>query len=621
MAPNQHRVEGTAPWLRNALAYVPYAVVGTVTCIVAILVAEIFVRMMQPEPVSVDADDLTIALLIDTSGSMKGEPIEEVQDASIRFLETWDRPRTHIAVIEFNTYAAIIEPILVPGESGDPLISELQRLKATGGTAMQLGLQEAQKAFARVGSSRRAVMLFTDGKPHQPNMTLREAERMRAQGTVIVAIGTADAEETYLEDLTGGNPDNVFTTQLGDFADAFDKAARVIAKSSFGTATTSQGLIVVLVVSLFLAASMLAVENVWGLRGHWWRDMWWLPAAGGIVGLVGSLVGEYLIRQGGVIAGYVGGLADHLGIVTWGLVGLSCGAALGLTDLAGSRFTGLSSWLRFPPKAQRGTLFGLLGGLVGGTVFALFFSDVSLDATGGELQALFSRMAGFAILGCAIGLAIKVGQELLKHTWLLGLSKGFYEGKQYILAKSSVSVGRSGNNDINLGQEPDIDDHLGRFELEHDLWYFVPASRGAASVVAVDRQVVFDRIQLADGSSIRFGNTEFLFQNRERPGTVSQIDRWALAGDHAEFELPMQPLQGRILLGSDASCDIVIRDVSVAGQHAVLEFDQRDLRLTALGGFVSVNEAALPRDGQALKQGDFIILGTVELALVKLFGA
>lgn len=594
----------TRLWNSDLRAYVPYASVGTVTCIVAILVAEIFVQAMQPPPVEVNSNDpLAIAILIDTSSSMEGEPIAEVRDASIRFLETWDRSRTHIAVIPFNTYASIFEPILMMNQPASSLIPELQRLEAVGGTAMQLGLQQAQAAFEHMGSSRNAVMLFTDGMPNRPGPTQRLASEMRGQGIVIVAIGSTGANYGYLEQLTG-HSDNVFTTRLGDFASAFNRAAQVIAASSFGTATTSQGLTVVFVVSLFLAAAMLATENMWGLRGNWWRDMWWLPVAGGVAGYVGGLVGEYVLR---------------LGIVTWGLVGLSCGAALGLTDLAGDQFTGLRSLLRIPPKSRRGAIFGSIGGVVGGVVFALFFRNVSLDSTGGELQALFSRLVGFAILGLAIGLAIKVGQELLKSSWLLGLSKGFYEGKQYILAKSSVSVGRSGNNDINLNQETDIGDRVGHFELAQDTWHFVPDSHDAVGAVTIDGQAVTDRVHLADGSSIRFGNTEFVFQSRESPGTVSQADRWALVGDDEEFELPVQD---RILLGSDEACDIVIRDTSVEGRHAVLEFSQHGLKLTALGsGFVSVNDVALSRDGQALKQGDFIMLGTVELGLVKLFDA
>ena len=591
-------------WNSDLRTYVPYAAVGTATCIVAILVAEIFVQAMQPPPVEVDPNDpLAIALLIDTSSSMEGEPIAEVRDASSRFLETWDRSETHVAVIPFSTYASIVEPILGVGESANPLIPELQRLEAAGGTAMLLGLQQAQAAFNRIGSSRNAVMLFTDGMPNRPEQTRRAAERMRRQGTVIVAIGTARANYGYLQQLTG-HADNVFDTRLGDFANAFNRAAQVITASSFGTATTSQGLAVVFVVSLFLAAAMLAVENVRGLRGNWWRDMWWLPVAGGVAGYAGGFVGEYVLR---------------LGIVTWGLVGLSCGAALGLTDLAGSQFTGLRSLLRVPSKSRRGAVFGLIGGLAGGVAFALFFRDVGLESAGGELRALVSRLVGFAILGFAIGLAIKVGQELLKNSWLLGLSRGFYEGKQYILTKTPVSVGRSGNNDINLNQETDIGDRSGHFELAQDTWHFVPSSRDTVGAVTVAGQAVADRIHLADGSSIRFGNTEFVFQSRESPGTVGLADRWALAGDDEEFELPAQ---SRILLGSDEACDIVIRGPSVVGRHAVLEFGRHDLKLTVPGsGFVSVNDVALPRHGQSLKQGDLIMLGTVELGLVKLFDA
>ena len=146
---------------------------------------------------------------------------------------------------------------------------------------------------------------------------------------------------------------------------------------------------------------------------------------------------------------------------------------------------------------------------------------------------------------------------------------------------------------------------------------FPPLARDAVGAVTVDGQAVADRVHLADGSSIRFGNTEFVFQSRANPGTVSQSERWALVGDDEEFELPMQD---RILLGSDEACDIVFRASSVEGRHAVLEFSRQDLKLTSLSsGFVSVNDVALSRDGQSLKQGDFIMLGAVELGLVKLF--
>ena len=212
----------TRLWNSDLRTYVPYAAVGTVTCIVAILVAEIFVQAMQPPPVETDPNDpLAIALLIDTSSSMSGEPIAEVRDASIRFLETWDRSRTHIAVIPFNVDAFIVEPILTMDQSVSPLIPKLQRLETAGGTAMQLGLQQAQTAFERMGSSRNAVMLFTDGMPSRPGLTQRLAAEMRGQGIVIVAIGSTGANYGYLEQLTG-HSDNVFTTRLGDFASAFN---------------------------------------------------------------------------------------------------------------------------------------------------------------------------------------------------------------------------------------------------------------------------------------------------------------------------------------------------------------------------------------------------------------
>lgn len=97
--------------------------------------------------------------------------------------------------------------------------------------------------------------------------------------------------------MVGNDEAKVFTTQLGSFADAFAQAAQVIEASAFGTASSEQGLVVVAVVSLLLAASLLIAENAWQLRGRWWRDLWWIPALGLLLGVTGGFLGQNLLRM------------------------------------------------------------------------------------------------------------------------------------------------------------------------------------------------------------------------------------------------------------------------------------------------------------------------------------
>ncbi len=589
--------------LMQVKASLPYALVGAVTAMVAILVAEIFVQALKPPSTeSVAEDSLAIAMLIDVSGSMEGEPIREVRDAAIQFLRTWDLPNTSFAVVPFSNQAFPLRPILMPGQDPQILIDQMRKFEALNGTNMGSALQQAQIAFNESPSSRRAVMLFTDGLATDPLETRRLASAMRRRGIVITAIGTQDADHGFLLSLTGNDATKVFSTQTGDFALAFDMAAEAIATSSFGTASTAQGLAVVAVVALFLATAFLVSENVWGMRGFWWRDIWWISPFGLALGLLGGSVGESLF-QGRVI--------------TWALVGLSCGAALGLTDVVGSHSESPGLLQRIPHKARRGALFGLAGGIVGGLIFSLLLRNADLATARGELTSLVSRLTGFGLLGFCVGLAIKVGEELLKDAWILGTVKGPYEGKQYILSKPEVSVGKSGNNDINLHRETDINKTVGRFLKVRGAWFFqAEVGDDEAPAVSINGAEGLHRTQLLDNTSIRFGNTEFLFRLRGDPGKLALATEWALASDKDVFAIP--PLQ-EVTIGSTASCDVVIEDDSIQFQHCTLKFTSQGIQISPKAGSeVRVNDESLSaRKSAVLQQGDLITLGSVELALIE----
>ena len=574
-----------------------YGIVGALACVLATLVAEIFVQVMDPPAAAAD-DALAVALLIDTSGSMTGLPIQEVQSASLRLLRTWERAHTHLALIPFSTSARLLRPVLQLGQDDQPLAEQVESLQAQGGTAVTAALQTAQEVLDEIGVADRAVMLFTDGEPDRPLSTLLKAEALRRAGIIVVAVGTESADHNFLTLMVGNDETRVFTTQLGSFADAFAQAAQAIEASAFGTASAAQGLVVVAVVALLLAASLLIAENAWQLRGRWWRDLWWIPALGLLLGVAGGFLGQNLLR---------------MDLAAWALVGLACGAALGLTDLAGSRAAGAGAWARIPLKSRRGALFGLAGGLAGGTLFSLFFQDAALTAPAGEALALVARIVGFALLGFFIGLAIKIGEELFKDAWIMGTTKGFYEGKRYILSKPLVSVGRSGSHDVNLYREKDIAGDVGHFVRENGAWFFQPA--GEAVAVAINGVPVAGKTRLASSATLRFGHIEFEFRRREAPDANAQRKQWALAGDERTFPLPRRK---RISVGRDPACDIALDDPAVEPRHCALEFTRQGLCLTpAPGTFVLVNDQALAASvPRPLSQGDLIVIGQSEFGLI-----
>ncbi len=103
-------------------------------------------------------------------------------------------------------------------------------------------------------------------------------------------------------------------------------------------------------------------------------------------------------------------------------------------------------------KVVNGLIGGGVGGLLGGLLYAL--SRVSLKHMSPDqwdlLRKLWTPAAlGFVILGLFIGLLIGLAQVILKQAWLK-VEKGFRPGRELIVSKEQVVIGRGEACDIGL---------------------------------------------------------------------------------------------------------------------------------------------------------------------------
>ncbi len=233
-------------------------------------------------------------------------------------------------------------------------------------------------------------------------------------------------------------------------------------------------------IGLGLGCVLLINENLQGLRGRWSRDL----AMGALLfagfGLVAGALAEWFYQSGSQ--------NSFTRAIGWAMLGLGLGLVLGV--------------LRHDAvQALRGMLGGAAGGFVGG----LLFNTVFLLNPSGNGQT--SRAIGLAIMGLAISLLIRFVQEALKGAWLMGITTGPFEGKQFILSKSRVTVGRSDANDIGLYQEKDLPFNCGAFVVKNNTWHY------EGETVLVNGQPT-NNASLVSGSVIRFGGTDFVFQLR-----------------------------------------------------------------------------------------------------------
>ena len=401
-------------------------------------------------------------------------------------------------------------------------------------------------------------------------------------------------------------------------------------------------------IGLTIGAAILIYDNLRSLRGQWHRDLllalplfFALSFAGGVAGQV-----SYLWVQNSVTRG-----------IGWALMGAAIGVGLGFVR-------------RDVLQAARGAMGGAMGGFIGGFIFD-GLTAVS-DAGGGSL----SRLAGQMAMGALIALLMRVVQDALKSAWLLGISTGPYEGKEYPLNTARVSVGRDTSNAIALFREESLPRTLGALIFQNQGWFWQGEAIQINGVAQRDAP-------LSAGDTLQIGATKFRFLARSAKtqtptyqpppivpmpaayvpppptappaaspvGTTNQsaptIADWpapiaATAPGTAGADAPtvratiratmpafaLASLQGAtiavpecsqaVTLGRGANSAIVLADAGVSSRHAQLQWRGGALWLTDLGStngsFVN-GEKLAPNVARRLKVGDRLRLGQLDFIL------
>ena len=384
-------------------------------------------------------------------------------------------------------------------------------------------------------------------------------------------------------------------------------------------------------IGLTIGAAILIYDNLRSLRGQWHRDLalalpllFVLSFAGGVAGQI-----SYLFIQNSITRG-----------IGWALMGAAIGVGLGFVR-------------RDMLQAARGALGGALGGFIGGFIFDALTS-IS-DAGGGS----FSRFVGQILMGALIALLMRVVQDAMKSAWLLGISTGPYEGKEYPLNTARVSVGRDSSNAIALFREESLPRTLGALVFQNQQWFW----RGEAIGI---NGVARENAPVNAGDTLQIGATKFRFQMRSAktqsptyqpppvvpqpaayappPASVSAptIADWpastaatppasggtpptiratmpaftltSLAGKSLAIPACEQP----VTLGRGANNAIVVADAGVSSRHAQLQWQSGALHFTDLGStngsFVN-GEKLAPQVARRLKVGDRLRLGQLDFVL------
>jgi hypothetical protein len=262
-----------------------------------------------------------------------------------------------------------------------------------------------------------------------------------------------------------------------------------------------------LFLGVFVALALSLLDTLWVLAIRRTGEVAQRVTAAVLVGGVGGFFG-------GLLSAALYEASPFLGFgIGWTLTGLLVGAAPGTFDLTVSASSGQD--LRGPLRKMRnGVLGGAVGGFLGGMLSLLLRKSWGAMFESKPSDRLWSPSAtGFAALGACIGLLIALAQVILKEAWLR-VEAGFRAGRELILSKPVITVGRAEGCDVGLFGDRDVERLHARLVREGDRYVLNDA--GTALGTYVNGRRVTGPYVLRAGDSIRVGNCVLRFGERRK---------------------------------------------------------------------------------------------------------
>ena len=153
-----------------------------------------------------------VMLVVDTSGSMQGDKLSNVQTALTTFIDQVKSDDERIGLIEFYSDVNELVPLDTLKVNRTTLISNIAQLEAGGDTSLLDAVSVAYDRLQRLNDPERinAIVVMTDGKENASNIQLRELtaklQRGNETGVPVVVFAVAygsDADMSTLQAIAG----------------------------------------------------------------------------------------------------------------------------------------------------------------------------------------------------------------------------------------------------------------------------------------------------------------------------------------------------------------------------------------------------------------------------------
>lgn len=164
-------------------------------------------------PVPGSSEGAAFLFVLDTSGSVKGAPLEGIKGSAWEFLSLMG-PHDRAGIMVFNDNTELVRPFTSKKEL---LRREIENVRTRGTkTVLFDALVLAIDLFQREKSESKFLILFSDGKDEGSRSTLRKViQKIRLSGVSVLCVGYSRVEKEYLQTL-----ENIAAETDGIFTDA-----------------------------------------------------------------------------------------------------------------------------------------------------------------------------------------------------------------------------------------------------------------------------------------------------------------------------------------------------------------------------------------------------------------
>lgn len=164
-------------------------------------------------------------------------------------------------------------------------------------------------------------------------------------------------------------------------------------------------------------------------------------------------------------------------------------------------------------RSKRLLAYGFLGGVIGGLLGGLLFDPLDMIILGGDhIEADWSRLVGFLVIGAAVGAMIGLVELLSRDAWLR-MVEGPLAGKEFLIFRDVMNIGASPRSEIYLFNDSKVAATHATLRTIGDETEITARDRVFPLLV---NGTAVKTGRLRHGDRIVIGSTSFLFEQRQR---------------------------------------------------------------------------------------------------------